>query len=92
MRLSRLEAITRLDLARLVQKDTDSLFGRIWVEPPPVMQLVDQKGSLESLNCQTRCGRSRCGRERRCTELALMPIPASALLLCLCIGSVRYEG
>ena len=35
--------------------------------------LSTNAGSLDSLNCRTRCGWSPCARQMRCTELTLTP-------------------
>ena len=63
-----LGAVERLDLALLVDRQHDGVRRRIDVEPDDVAQLVDEGGSLDSLNWRTRCGCSPCARQMRCTE------------------------
>jgi hypothetical protein len=42
--------------------------------------LATKSGSLESLKVRTRCGRSLCARQTRCTELMLIPVAAAMAL------------
>ena len=50
-----LGSVERLDLALLVDGKDNSVRRRIDIEPGHVAQLVDERGSLESLDCM-RCG------------------------------------
>ena len=77
-RQARLGAVERLDLAFFVERQDDGVGRRIDVEPDDVAQLLDEFGSLESLNWRTRCGCSPWARQMRWTELTLMPT-ASAI-------------
>src|SRR3954470_10267049 len=53
-------------------------------------------GSVESLNCWTRCGCRPCARQIRCTELALIPtafaIIAAVQWVASTGGSVRVSA
>ena len=53
---ARLGTIERLDLALLVDRENDSVGRRIDVEPTMSRSLATNCGSVESLNCLTRCG------------------------------------
>ena len=58
--------------------------------------LAANAGSLDSLKVRTRCGRSLCARQIRCTELGLIPV-ASAMALAVqwvasCGGSAAVSS
>ena len=69
-----LGAVERLDLRLFVDREHDGMGRRVDVEPDHIAQFATKSGSFESLNCRTRCGRSPCARQMRCTELTLMPV------------------
>ena len=76
-RQSRLGTVKRLDLALFVDRQHNGVGRWIDVEAddvPMSRSLAAKWGSLDSLNCRSRCGCRPCPRQMRCTELMLMPV------------------
>jgi hypothetical protein len=76
-RQSRLSMVKRLDLALFVDRQHNGVGRWIDVEAddvPMSRSLAAKWGSLDSLNCRSRCGCRPCPRQMRCTELMLLRV------------------
>jgi hypothetical protein len=82
-----LGAVERLDLTLFGDRQDNRMRRRIDIQADNVGSLAAKCGSLDSLNCRSRCGCSPWARQMRCTELTLMPTCAAIAPAVQCVVS-----